>query len=277
MRALNKKVLITLSLTISTAAVAEIQHIDDAMLAGITGQSGITIEIDTKIHIGEVIYTDTASGALGDIGGGGISAQNISIQGANKTSFFGSNIWGVVPSDRLNNIKVTVDLNTGGDLVINMGPAEYFGVIAFQVGMEKVQLLGTSAPSTLLSDLSIVGLAGAGSVIVGADDNVINIVTSLAIDDLDVNADFLSLGLKDVQVTGASFDIDAPQQLRAFFELDFKVYNAITAQRDALAIDVNKLEIDVRIGAIELAGNSIGSVFIDDLNISNVHLEIYGH
>jgi len=78
-------------------------------------------------------------------------------------------------------------------------------------------------------------------------------------------------------VTGTSFNPRAPQQLRAFFELDFKIYSTANAQREALAIDFNNIEVDARIGAIELGGNSIGSVFLDNLVISQTHMELYGH
>jgi len=274
---LNKKSLIALSLTVSTVAMAEMQPIDDAKLSEITGQAGITVELESNINIGEVRYTDTNSGTANEIGGGSLSAQTVSIGGANKTSFFGLNSWGVTATDKLDNIKIIMDIASDGDLIINMGPAATFGVIDFQVGIDKVELQGLSASTTLLSNFNLVGLIGAASLIIDTEDSAINVVSSIAIDDLDVDVDFLSLGLKDIQVTGTSFNPRAPQQLRAFFELDFKVYSTANARREALAIDFNNIEVDVRVGAIELGGNSIGSVFVDDLVISQTHMELYGH
>ena len=104
MNGLNKKALMALSLMVPAVAMAEIQPIGDAELGDITGQAGITIELETKVDIGEVVYTDTNSGAVGEIGGGSLSLQTISIGGANKTSFLGINSWGVTASDKLDNM-----------------------------------------------------------------------------------------------------------------------------------------------------------------------------
>ena len=263
MNGLNKKTLMALSLMVPAVAMAEIQPIDDAALGDIT----------------EVIYTDTNSGALNEIGGGSLSAQNISIGGANKTSFFGLNTWGVTATDKLDNIKIDIDIAQDGDAIINLGP-QTFGVIDFQVGIDKVELQGSTDSTTLMSNFNLVGLMGAASLIVDTADNSLNVVASIAIDDLDFDVDFLSLGLRDIQVTGTTFNPQAPQQLRAFFDVDFKVYgkaNSRSAGGQALAIDLNNLEMDVRIGAIELGGTSIGSVFVDDLVISQTHMEVYGH
>jgi len=279
MNGLNKKALMALSLMVPAVAMAEIQPIGDAELGDITGQAGITIELETKVDIGEVIYTDTNSGAVGEIGGGSLSMQTISIGGANKTSFLGISSWGVTASDKLDNIKIDIDIASDGDAIINLGP-QTFGVIDFQVGIDAVELQGTTDSTRVMSNFNLVGLMGAASLIVDTADNSLNVVASIAIDDLDVDVDFLALGIKDVQITGTTFNPQAPQQLRAFFDVDFKVYNTTNARSaggEALAIDLNNLEMDVRIGAIELGGTSIGSVFMDDLVISQTHMEVYGH
>jgi hypothetical protein len=279
MNGLNKKSLLALGIMLPALSIAEIRPIDDAELGEVTGQAGITIELETKVNIGEFRYTDTNSGAAGEIGGGSLSVQNVSIGGANTTSFLGLSNWGVQASDTLDNIQVTIDVASDGDAVINLGP-QSFGVIDFAVGIDAVELQGSTDSTVLMSNFNLVGLMGAASLIVDTQDDSLNVVASVAIADLDFDADFLSLGVRDLQVTGNTFNPVAPQQLRAFFDVDFKMYstaNARSAGGEALAIDINPLEMDVRIGSIELGGQSIGSVAIDNLAITNTHMEVYGH
>ncbi len=279
MSGLNKKSLLALGIMLPALSSAEIRPIDDSALSEVTGQAGITIELETKIDIGEVVYTDVNSGAAGELGGGSLSIQNVSIGGANKTNYLGISSWGVAASDTLDNIQVTIDVGADGDAIVNMGP-QSFGVIDFAVGIDSVELQGTADSTVLMSNFNLVGLMGAASFIVDTQDDSLNVVASVAIDDMDFDSDFLSLGVRDVQVTGNTFNPVAPQQLRAFFDVDFKMYsttNVNSAGGEALAIDINPLEMDVRIGSIELGGQSIGSVFIDNLAITNTHMEIYGH
>ncbi|MFD2228697.1 DUF6160 family protein [Alkalimarinus sediminis] len=281
MNGLNKKTMVALSMMLPVAAMAEIRPIDDLELGEVTGQAGISIELETKVDIGEVLYTDTPSvaGSANMIGGGSLSMKNVSIGGANKNSFLGITSWGVTPSDKLDNILINIDLASDGDAVINLGP-QNFGVIDFAVGIGSVELQGTGGTTSLMSNFNMVGLMGAASLIVDTADDSLNVVASLAIDDLDFDSEFLSLGVRDLQVTGTTFNPLAPQQLRAFFDVDFKVYskaNTRSAGGEALAVDFNPIEMDVRIGSIELGGASIGSVFVDDLVISQTRMEVYGH
>jgi len=269
MKCLRKSTLAVVIAAVPMLAQAELKVLDDSTLGAVTGQAGITIELETKIDIGEVKYTDEGS----------LSIQNVSLGGANKTSFLGINSWGVTASDTLDNIKIDIDIAADGDAIINLGPVE-FGVIDFQLSMDKVELQGATDSTTVMSNFNLVGLMGAGSLIVDTADDSLNVVVSVAIDDLDFDLDFMAVGIRDVQVTGTTFNPSAPQALRAFFDVDFKVYstaNTRTASGQALAIDLNSLAMDVSVGAIEIGGTSIGSLYLDDLVISNTHMEIYGH
>lgn len=271
MKNLRRSILAVVVAALPMIAPAELKVLDDSTLAAAIGQSGITIELETKIDIGEIKYTDEGS----------LSLQTVSLGGANKTSFLGINSWGVTASDTLDNIKIDIDIAANGDAIINFGPVD-FGVIDFQLGIDKVELQGATDNTTVMSNFNLVGLIGAGSLIFGAADNSssVNVILSVAIDDLDFDLDFLSVGVKDVQVTGSTFNPSVPQPLRAFFDVDFKIYtkaNARATNGQALAIDLDNLAMDVRVGAIEIGGTSIGSLHLDNLVVSNTHMEIYGH
>lgn len=269
MKGLNEIALVVAVAALPFAANAQLKVLDDAAMGNLTGQAGVTLELQTRIDIAEVKYTDEGS----------LSLQNVSIGGANKTSYFGINSWGIDANNLLDNVKIDIDIAADGDAIINFGPIN-FSPIDFQVSIAKGELQGTTDSTTLFSNLNLVGLAGAGSFRVNTADDTLNFVTSLAIDDLDVDLDFLAVGLRDVQITGDTFDQSAPQPLRVFFNADGKLYstaNTRAASGQALALDLATINMDMRVGAVEIGGTSIGSLFLDNIAISNTHLEIYGH
>ena len=63
------------------AAMADIVMLDDSAMGNITGQAGVTIELETKINMDRFIYTDEGS----------LTISDISIGGAERTDFFGFN------------------------------------------------------------------------------------------------------------------------------------------------------------------------------------------
>ena len=49
------------------AVMAEIQRLDDSMMGDITGQAGVSIELETKIDIGRFLYFDEGALAIENI------------------------------------------------------------------------------------------------------------------------------------------------------------------------------------------------------------------
>jgi len=75
MKGLNKLVLASAIAAISAGANAELKALDDSAMGELTGQAGLTIDIETKYTIGEFAYKDAGSVLFQGIsmGGGALS------------------------------------------------------------------------------------------------------------------------------------------------------------------------------------------------------------
>lgn len=74
MKGLKKLALATAVASIPFAAQAELKALDDSMMGNVTGQNGITIELEAEVGIGEIAYEDAGFLAISDVKIGG--AQN---------------------------------------------------------------------------------------------------------------------------------------------------------------------------------------------------------
>jgi len=91
MKGLNKIALISAIAAASAGAHAELKALDDSAMGELTGQAGLTIDIETQYTVGEFAYTDGVAGA----GGASILLQGITL----RSGMFGG---GMVDNLRLN-------------------------------------------------------------------------------------------------------------------------------------------------------------------------------
>ncbi|GAA3554037.1 MULTISPECIES: DUF6160 family protein [Marinobacter] len=71
MKGLKKLALATAVASIPFAAQAELKALDDSMMGNVTGQNGITIELEAEVGIGEIAYEDAGFLAISDVKIGG--------------------------------------------------------------------------------------------------------------------------------------------------------------------------------------------------------------
>ncbi|ONF43957.1 hypothetical protein BTO32_06570 [Marinobacter lutaoensis] len=251
------------------AVLAEIRQLDDDSMGNITGQAGVTIELETRINIDRFIYTDEGS----------LEINDIVVGGANRTDMFsetGVNLVGTA-SDNLDNIRINIDLANDGDAIINLLPLS-FNAVDLRVTTGAWNLAGSGGSTTVMDNFRMDALIGSGTLRVDTATDTLNFRTDIAIDDMDFDVPFLALGIRDFQLTGADYDLQAPQPLRLFAGVDMDIYKARNAQNvDSLAIDLHTFEADIRIGGILVGGTSIGSVALDNLAITDTSMLIYGH
>jgi hypothetical protein len=93
MKGLNKLVLASAIAAISAGANAELKALDDSAMGELTGQAGLTIDIETEYTIGEFAYEDA----------GFVLLQNISMGG--------SDLYG---GGMLDNIRLNIDVAGSG-------------------------------------------------------------------------------------------------------------------------------------------------------------------
>ena len=271
MKSLKKTALVLAMTGLPLLAQAELQPLEDASMGNITGQAGVTIELETQVNIGEFLYTDEGS----------LSVKDIFIGGANRTDMFqeittARDLLFGETSELIDNIKIEIDIADDGDALINVFPL-VAAPIDFAVRTGEWSLQGATDSTLIASNLSMEGIVTELKFRVDTATDELNLQSLFAIDDLDVDVPFLALGIRDLRLTGADYD-DNPSILTVGAKVDMNIYNGTRADgNSALAVDLNTFEADMSIGQVLVGGTSIGSVALDNLSIQNPAMRIYGH
>ncbi|HTN33772.1 MAG TPA: DUF6160 family protein [Marinobacter sp.] len=252
------------------AALADIQILDDSVMGNITGQAGVTIELETKLNIDKFIYTDEGSLEINDIFVGGSNRTN-------QFSELGFNLTGGPASELLDNVRINIDIASDGDAIINILPMT-FGAVDMTVTTGAWNLTGTGGSTTIMDNFRMDALIGSGTIRIDTATDVMNFKTAIAIDHMSFDVPFLAIGIRDFKLTGANYDLSAPQPLALFANVELDIYKAPNSQNvDSLAIDLKTFEADIQIGGVLVGGTSIGSIAMDNLSITNTAMRIYGH
>src|SRR5690554_5106971 len=294
MKGLKKIALITAMAAAPFAANAELQAMNDTAMGDVTGQAGVTIELETKVSIGQFKYTDEGSFAVNDIvlGGAGVTAIGA----------------GAGFGDLLDQLKVDIDIADDGDAVIHVGTLDG-NPIDWGLNIGSMQLLagGTGSDSTtLISNLSGFGMLAQLDIRVDTATDHLNLVASFDVRNMDFDVDFLGVGVRGLSISGAgtNFDYDgdgftiddgaagtgtefgltdptAVGVLTQFANANLDVYKGsglgASTATNVLRIDVNNIYMDVNVTSIEIGGASIGSIALDNVAVTDTKLAVYGH
>ncbi|MEC9384960.1 MAG: DUF6160 family protein [Pseudomonadota bacterium] len=277
MKGLKKIALATAVAAAPFAAQADLKALDDTTMGNVTGQAGVTIELETEVSIGEFRYTDEGYLAVNDIfiGGGTVERTNGAVTGV---------------SGKLDDLLIDIDVEADGDAVIDVHSISG-GAIDFAIGVGSASLHATdgSNDSTLLaSNIGIEGNLGLLNIRVDtATDNLIMNV-GFNVTDMDMDVDFLGVNVRDMRVMGANFletggagfdKTDPSTFANLFASATVTVGKGTSAATggDALSISIPNFAADMTIGAVEIGGESIGSFMIDNLVVSGTNMKVYGH
>lgn len=274
MKSLKQTALVLALAGLPLTGNAELKPLNDDHMGNITGQAGVTIELETRIDIGEFRYTDEGS----------LSIKDIFIGGANRTDMFAEfddpNIRQLLfgeSSDLIDNIKIEIDVLDDGDAQINVFPL-VAAPIDFAVRTGEWTLQGDTDSTLIADNLSVEGVVTELKFHVDTETDVLNLQTLFAVDKLDVDVPFLAMGIRDMRVTGANYDPSNPLITRLGAKVDMDVYNGVnSAGNSALAIDLQTFEADVSIGQVLVGGTSIGSFSMDNLAIQDTRMRVFGH
>jgi hypothetical protein len=159
MKGLKKVALVSAIAAISAGAQAELKALDDSMMGEMTGQAGLTIDVETKWTLGEFMYKD----------GGSLLIQNLAL-GGNTNENGTANIQ----DSYLDNLRLTIDIagdgstpghvGTYGDNVLSYGFSDL-------IGMAQIM---RAAGNT--GDADINSIAGAGAFPVPNDSSRNNLM-----------------------------------------------------------------------------------------------------
>ncbi len=274
MKGLKRKGLVLGALALPILCHAEIKPLTDAAMSNVTGKGGVTIQLETRLTMNQVKYTDQGSLAI----------NNITIGGANTSSFFPemgiANLAGSNPGNTLDNIKLNIDLARNGDAIINMLPISFYAV-DFKITTGQWNLEGTGGTTTVANNLNLVGLLGSGTVRVINSSHKISVRLGFAVSDFDVDLPIMAVGIRNMRITGENYDPNVPQVLDLFSDNTFYIYKTIStmpgSNHESMAIDVPSFKADMTIGSLLVGGQTIGSVKLDNFELHNTTFRVYGH
>lgn len=271
MKGLKKLALATAVAAVPFAAHADLKALDDTSMGNVTGQAGVTIELETKIDIGEFRYTDEGYFAMTDISIGGGTVER---DGSN-------NVTGV--SGKLDDLLIDIDVGPDGDAIIDVhsisgAPIDY----AVSVGLMSLNATDNSGHNTtLVSNFGMEGNLSELRMQVNTEFDQLLVNVGFNITQMDMDIDFLGVNIRDMAVMGSTFiesegNVTQPSDLFAVANLTIeKGVNSLG--NDALQISLPNFTADVVVGAVEIGGSSIGSFTMDNLAITDTVMKVYGH
>ena len=223
MKGLKKIALVTAIAAAPFAANAELQAMNDMAMGNVTGQAGVTIELETQVSIGQFKYTDTNGGGANEIGGGSFTVNNIDLGGAGLITgtapIFdpdGDGTPDIAATELLDDLSIDIDIAADGDAVISVHTISGLP-IDFGLTADSMMLEGTDS-TTLVSGLKAWGMLAKLDIRVdtedattnlgGTGDGSLNIDTAFTVNSMEFDVPFLALGIKEMSITGAGANFD---------------------------------------------------------------------
>lgn len=269
------------AVALPSLALGELRSLDESSMAMVSGQSGITVEFDAQIDIGEIVYTDEGSLAVTEIFLGGANRDDLFVEGyvaANGGTPFIQNV-----TSNFDDVKLDIDISSDGELNLRFFPLSYAAPVDFSVrtGAWELRDANGDPTVTLVDNFSMDAIFTQLWAKIGYDSELgtdrLNIEMRLGIDDLDLDMPFLGLGIRDFRMTRSDYD-DNPNLLSANAVIGADIYSGQNSVGGgALAIDNISMDADITIGAIQLGDQSIGSMKVDNLTMTGGSMKIYGH
>ena len=300
----------SLTLVAAIAAASQsyaLEALDDASLSEMTGQAGVTIEIDTKITLDEFTYTDTDTGGSAFIG-------NVVIGGASVATS-SAEAWN--EGDRRDDGKIEIDVSAEGDLVIHFGAQNYQGVLEgtdykdFGMTVGAIGVRGTNGQSTLMSDIRIAGVSGPADLIVynDGDKGLIQAHGYFEVKDGGANIDVAGVGISDLKIgqdenpfAEATYEVDgvtynkivdysgdaaigngddnwaySAATIQTVDVLDVNTSAVLVSDALSLKIDYYNSDISMNVGIGNGSSSNVGHIAMENFNVSGTELVVYGH
>lgn len=282
-------------LGVAVAAVPWLAHgitpMDDQALGEVTGQAGVTIELDTRVAIDQIDYSQGAST-------GSVLVDEIEIGGfGDYTDQITENL----------DIKIEIDLQENGDAILRFGPLG-FNPVDLGVSFDSLGLSGSSGSATLISDFDMRAWVSRFDIIAKVEDlqgntggsGSLEVNSNFAIENLDVDFDVAAVSLEGFRMGGAG-SLEGEDSNGLKDEEEFPDTNSVRLALDGadlnlslgsgpslsgsgpsetLRVNVDDFVSDIWMPTINVGSGSgagsIGSVAIDNLDVSGTQLGIYG-
>ena len=208
-----KKLALVAAIAAPFSSVHALEALDDSTLSGMTGQAGVTIELDTKVTMDSFTYTDTDGGASGEIGGGSVVMNDVRFGGANVSGLAAAT-FDAAATDRLDEVTIDIDVASTGNLVIHLGSTDTQGVLdgtnpldfGLYVGSLEVSGdpgVGATVNSTIVSDINLRGTLGPQDIVIANDggNGLIKAQGYFEIQESSMNIDVAGVGISNLTIS----------------------------------------------------------------------------
>ncbi len=215
MKGLKKPALATAVAAAPFAANADLKALDDSAMGNVTGQAGVTIELETRVSIGEFTYTDEGTFAVSDIEIGGANASGLIATDPNTGDPVA--VPGLATqSNLLDDLKIDIDVAADGDAVIHVGsntgaPIDWGMQVGEMSLRDNVDASSATENTTLISGMKAWGLLGAldirvdtTDVAAGPNTGTLNLDAAFTVEQMDFEVDFLAVGITGLSIKGAN-------------------------------------------------------------------------
>ena len=292
-----KKIALATAVAAAPFATQAMEPMNDTQMGDVTGQAGVTIELSTQMTIDQIEYSQGGAGSF-LIGGGdeGISIGGFALEDGTGVGGVDSNL----------NLSIDIDLEDNGDAVISLGslgtlPTGGPAPVAFRAGVDEMGLTGTDGSATLISNMNVDVLLKKLDITAQVEDlsgeaggsGSLLIETEFAVDNLDVDFDVAAVSLEGFRMGGAGqmaalkggarytgqvFGQDAQgDPAPAIMTMSIGAGDSLSGQRDdVLRIELDSFQADMWMPTINVGGESVGSVAISNLQVTDTTMAIYG-
>ena len=279
-----KKLALVAAIAAPMTSVHALEALEDSALSDMTGQAGVTIDLETAVSIGQVQWNDTDTNGvvnLNSIAVGGWAAQ-----GADESAAQLDNVRLVIDSNDNGDLEILVVTQTGfnADGTVNASGEQRAVDLGISVGGIELAETDTGTSSTIMSNINMNILLGPQKFVIENNDAnglisakgffQLHPTSSLKVDVAGITVDSLRVG---------NFAGSAPTGVDAFTGTDytaagFAYYDVgISANADdQLVMDVNNFNADIQM-SVSIGGASIGQITMTDFDVSGTQLTVYGH
>jgi len=303
-----KKLALVAAIAAPFTSVHALEAISDADLSGMTGQAGVTIELDTKVTMDSFTYTDTDTN-------GSVVMSNIAFGGASVATS-STAAWN--EGDRFDEVKIDIDVLESGSLLIHLGSIDTAGVLTdtnpldFGLSVGSFGLTGTNGTSVIASNIALAGTLGPQDIVIANNgaNGLIQAQGYFEIKDGGMNIDVAGVGVSNLTIGqnsnpfadgngklvdytdsdkvaaltgGATRDasqVGTGDDNWAFYAVtintadsaDGTVTNALAFTVDSFNVDI-AMEVGIGNGSV----NNIGRIAMENLDVSGTKMVVYGH
>ena len=287
-----------LTLGVAVAATPWLAHgitpMEDQALSEVTGQAGVTIELDTHVKIDQIDYSQGPST-------GSILVNGLEIGGFGNVSNLTENL----------DFKIDIDLQENGDALLRFGPIEY-SAVDLGVSFDSLGLSGNAGSATLISNFDMRAWVSQFDILAKVEDlqgntggsGSLDVTAAFAVENLDVDFDVAAVSLEGFRMGGPDSlegtdstsaglkDEDEFPNTNSFRLVDQPVRAKLrigqgsslsgSGPSETLRVNIDNFVTDIWMPTVNVGSGdsngvaSIGSVAIDNLDISGTEMAIYG-